>query len=36
LRRYIEALGGELRITAQFEDGKFEILLDDNASAVSG
>ena len=33
LRRYIEALGGELHITAQFEDGKFEILLDDNAVA---
>lgn len=29
LRRYVEALGGELRITAQFADGRFEIRLDD-------
>ncbi len=29
LRRYIEALGGELRITAQFADGRFEIELED-------
>ena len=33
LRRYVEALGGELRITAQFSDGKFEIELDDEPSA---
>lgn len=32
LRRYVEALGGELHVTAQFTDGKFEIELDDHAS----
>ena len=29
LRRYIEALGGKLRLTAQFADGRFDIDLDD-------
>jgi len=28
LRRYVEALGGELRVTAEFADGKLEIGLD--------
>lgn len=32
LRRYIEALGGRLRVTAQFADGRFEIDLDDKVS----
>lgn len=35
LRRYIEALGGTLQVTAQFADGRFEIHLDDDSAAIS-